>query len=416
MEEMLKKANRITRRDGIETIYNSGWDLLSPKPYKIGGVLPDRYFNFLWRRRHSYRSLYKKICRLDAATGALKDYICEDPEQSLNRFHQFKTKYPDLAELEVQIAQADGVVINGEGTLIFSNPMKRDALYLLFIIALARSVKKPVFLLNAMITECPYSGSDTSVLKKASELLKYCSLIGCREEETFSYTESLVGRASLRLIPDALFTWGERFCQAASAIKTSPELCLPFQTSLDYDALNFRDPYICVSASSSAWRGGKATGASFVQLANHLKKTRLRIYFISTCAGDNLLADAAREARVSHIPQNISVFAGAGIIAGSAAYVTGRYHPAIMAGAGGVPTVFMSSNSHKTKSVQKLLGYDSPQEFSITPSASDISAIVSMVSNMIASREVHAQRIKTHFDMQAARAKEYETILGGKTP
>ena len=411
LEEMLKKQHDITRRDGIETIYNSGWDSFSRHYYRIGGVIPDRLFGYCWRRRYSRPTLYNQVCKFDAKANALHDYVCQNVEQSLERFHRFKRKYRDLAEFEAQVAEADGIVINGEGTLIFANPTRRDALYLLFVIAFARSVGKPVFLLNAMITQCPYSGADEAVLKQASELLKYCSIIACREAESCAFTEALVGSSSLRLVPDALFTWGERFRQAALAIKMLPELCSPFGSAFACSGLNFKDRYVCVSASSSVWRDRDKAATSFIRLATALKATGLRVYFISTCAGDSLLSAAAREANVTHIPENISVLAGAGIIAGASVYVTGRYHPAIMAAAGGVPTVFMSSNSHKTRTVQHLLGYDSPREFSVTPSPMEISAIVSEVSAMVTARETIAKTIRTNFELQAERAREFETII-----
>lgn len=411
LEEMLKKKHNVLRRDGIETIYGSGWDLLSPGYYRIGGVIPDKYYKHFWRRRNTYPNLYRLICSIDKSAGGIFDYIVEDAAHSLQRFQNFKVKYAHLSELEMQVCETDGVVINGEGTLIFANPTRRDALYLLFIIALARSKNKPVFLLNAMITVCPYTGTDSSVLQQAAELLSYCSIIACREQQSYDFVASQLGCSSSRLIPDALFTWGDKFRYAASAVRKLPELVLAYGSKLSPSDLDFNEPYVCVSSSSSVWRNAKAASVSFVGLAKALQAAGLRVYFISTCTGDNLLESAARGAGVTHISQNIPVLAGAGVIAGAAVYITGRYHPAIMAGAGGVPTVFMSSNSHKTRSVQTLLGYDVPTEFSVAPSADEISLIVSMTSDMIYKRSAYENRIRSSFDIQAARARAYESVL-----
>ena len=60
------------------------------------------------------------------------------------------------------------------------------------------------------------------------------------------------------------------------------------------------------------------------------------------------------------------------ILANAAAYVSGRYHPAILASLGGTPCVFMSSNSHKTKSLQGLLEYDFVHEYYVLPSDEEI--------------------------------------------
>ncbi len=384
---------------------------MSPDCFKLGGVVPQRCYEYFWRRRHSNHSIYKKVRRLDVLAGAWHDFISENIEESLERFHRFKQKYPSLADLEAQVAQTDGVVINGEGTLIFGNPTKRDALYLLFIIALARFRGKPVFLLNAMITQDPYAPANDAILKQAAGLLRYCTVVACRDPESFDFTTKALGCSAVRLIPDALFTWGERFRQATLTVRQHPEIILPYGSTMEPGDWNFNEPYICVSASSSAWRSAKATGASLVQLATTLKSTGLRIYFISTCAGDRLLCEAAKEAGVAHIPQDIPVLAGAGIIAGASAYLTGRYHPAIMAGAGGVPTVFFSANSHKIKTVQPLLGYEPPKLYSINPSASEISAISSEVSNILGTEDSFRQKIRSNFEIQARRAREFETVI-----
>lgn len=411
LEELLNKKHTVIARDGLETIYNSGWDAYSQQYYKLGGLIPDRIFGYLWRRRSLNRRMFSRVCQIESRMGALLDYITQDVHQSVGRFHQFKHKYPDLRDFEEQVNRANAIAINGEGTLIFGRPTMRDALYLLFVIALARSFGKPVFLLNAMITQCPYTGAEHGVVEQAADLLKYCSVIACREQDSFNFTASIIGSSSLRLVPDALFTWGEKIRHSALAIKQIPDIFLPFGTKLTAADLNFGEPYICVSASSSAWRSGNEAIKCFVKLATALKATGLRIYFIATCAGDAVLHQAAHEASVTLIPQDISALAGAGIIAGASAYISGRYHPAIMAGAGGVPTVFLSSNSHKTRTVQTLLGYDAPKEYGVAPTNIEISAIVSEVEQMILNKNAISKRIRSSFDLQAEKAREFETII-----
>ena len=87
------------------------------------------------------------------------------------------------------------------------------------------------------------------------------------------------------------------------------------------------------------------------------------------------------------------VLAAAGILAGAQLYITGRYHPALMASAGGVPCVFMTSNSHKTKSLQELLGYDNPFEFSVFPDNNEILKIVLCVKEIITNRSYFSERL-----------------------
>jgi len=410
LEELLSKKHSLIVRDGLETVHNSGWDSLSPCYYKLGGIIPERIFSYAWHRRYSKVNLYRWISRIDAATGALHDYITSDPAQSVKRFNQLKHKRPELLDFEKQVIETDGMVINGEGTLIFGRPTRRDALYLLFAIAFARSLNKPVYLLNAMITECPFGGADNGILERAAKILKHCNVIACREHDSFEFTSRLVGNSAVRFVPDALFTWGEKFRQSAAMIKQLPELFLHFGLKLNIGDLPFNEPYLCVSASSSVWRRPEDARKSFVRLGNELKKTGMRVYFIATCAGDGVLLEASRESKVTFIPQSISAIAGAGILAGASVYISGRYHPAIMAAAGGVPTVFMSSNSHKTRTVQTLLGYDGTKEYSVAPSNEEISAILSDINGMLVNRNKISSEIRRNFDLRAEQARENETI------
>ena len=64
-------------------------------------------------------------------------------------------------------------------------------------------------------------------------------------------------------------------------------------------------------------------------------------------------------------------------MANAQVYISGRYHPAIMASLGGTPCVFMGSNSHKTWSLQSLLEYDNVIEYSPIPNEIEIAQIIS---------------------------------------
>lgn len=410
LAELLTRNHTLIRRDGLETVAWSGWDYYAPSPLRLGGLPFNKAYRHLWKHRFSLPRVFPKLKRLDATLGALHDFISSDPNESVSRFRLFTKKYKDLNELLLQLRAADAVVINGEGTLIFATPTQRDALYLLFIIALARSEKKPVYLLNAMITECPYTGADQQVLDHAAPLLAYCNIVACRDESSFSFVNSLIGSANLRLIPDALFTWEERFRSAVHAIKTEPGLCISFRSELDYSSLNFNAPYLCVSGSSSAWRLGKDVAQRFSNLITSLQSLGIKIYCIETCDGDFYLRDASKLTGTPLITKDTSVMAAAGILCGSLVYVTGRYHPAIMASANGVPCVFIASNSHKTRTVQELLGYDNPHEFSALDN-DDIEAIVARVNTLINDGNELRSRIRWWVQHQASRAHEYETVI-----
>lgn len=87
------------------------------------------------------------------------------------------------------------------------------------------------------------------------------------------------------------------------------------------------------------------------------------------------------------------------ILANARAFVSGRYHPAILASLGGTPCVFMASNSHKTKSLQELLKYENVVEYPVLPSDEEIMSIVQDTSIVIQGGDETRDKIRN-------RAKE----------
>ena len=410
LEEMLGETHSILRRDGRETIHGSGWDSYSLYPLRFGGILPGKLYDFFWGGRFKNPGWYKKICNIDKLFGAMHDFICEDPEISVQKFILFSQKDTACQELLEQIKKCEAVAINGEGTLIFSNPMGRDALYLLFIIALARVEKKPVYLLNAMVAKCPYTDADENIIKKAGQLLSYCNRIACRDETSFLLASKISGSENLDLIPDALFSWGERIRVAKKAIRISPDICIPFQSKLSYAGLSFSTPYICIAGSSSGWRYEDTMTERLNWLVDSLKKLTCNIYFIETCTGDSYLRSVAQVSGLPLIPKETSVLSAAGIIAGASLLISGRYHPSIIASAGGVPCIFLGSNSHKTVSLQKLLKYENIREYPVDFDKSDTDSIVERANRLICNSNLKS-KILDQFNFLSEKSKKYKYII-----
>ncbi|MBL7950723.1 MAG: polysaccharide pyruvyl transferase family protein [Flavobacteriales bacterium] len=411
LEAMLRKKHQVVRRDGIETVLGSGWDMYAPGLIRMGGALPGRLYHKAWRERYKAPEKFDRVKRLDLAMGAKHDFITDDPEQSVQDFLSLARTDRSAAEMLSQLREADALVINGEGTLILSGPMKRDASYVLFAIALARSQGKKAYLLNAMVTKDPFSEPTAQVMSAATVMLGYCTRIACRESESLAFVRSLIGAANTVQIPDALFTWRERFSRAAEAMRSEPGLAVTFRSELEYDALDLRTPYICISGTSSGWRHGEQAVEQYAKLARATAAIGLRVYMVETCHGDGFLRHAARRAGVTLVPKETPVLAAGGLLAGAQLYITGRYHPAIMASSTGVPSIFMASNSHKTRTVQALLGYEDPMEFSACPSDTEIAAIVERARIILQDRAVHEERIRQSSAQQAALAAAYVDLL-----
>jgi polysaccharide pyruvyl transferase WcaK-like protein len=80
-----------------------------------------------------------------------------------------------------------------------------------------------------------------------------------------------------------------------------------------------------------------------------------------------MLKEISEIAKIPCIPVTINIYLAGHILGNARCFISGRYHPSILASLGGTPCVFMGSNSHKTSSLQTVL--EIPQNKQVTFSA-----------------------------------------------
>jgi polysaccharide pyruvyl transferase WcaK-like protein len=131
-----------------------------------------------------------------------------------------------------------------------------------------------------------------------------------------------------------------------------------------------------------------------------------RLYLVHVCEGDDFLLDVGKETNTSVIPLNTPLLAAAKILGNASVYISGRYHPAIMSSLGGTPCVFMSSNSHKTKSLQELLEYDDIVEFNVVPDDEECKKIIEKALSLNEQGYELRNKIKKRAKELSDKAKE----------
>ena len=101
------------------------FDLSAAEVGYVGTFMPPRYYRLfrylLLRRRRRPVSWYIKLEQLFGA----KDFIAEDPAISVDNLLAHKHRYPALARIYDQAAEADLLVLDGDGDIIFSTPPRR---------------------------------------------------------------------------------------------------------------------------------------------------------------------------------------------------------------------------------------------------------------------------------------------------
>jgi polysaccharide pyruvyl transferase WcaK-like protein len=164
--------------------------------------------------------------------------------------------------------------------------------------------------------------------------------------------------------------------------------------------------YVCVSGASrppgvdvTLWTG------FFESLATRLsKELNLPLVFVDPHGDAVLLKRAARATNSVYIRPETNLLAGAFILANAKLYISGRYHPSIMASLGGTPCVLFESNSHKTESLQQVLEYDHVSVNRIMNDDSCIEAVASQALDMLANHDKERARIKSTVQELARKA------------
>lgn len=263
-----------------------------------------------------------------------------------------------FASLVERIQQADMVVVNGEGSMIFKPVERRDLRFQLLCLELGRRLAKPTFYVNAMISDYPGAPRPHATWMKCKAQLSACQGVQVRDLKSLELLETMDLATRTLALPDALFSLaGSRFIGGEHPADLPNHMLAPFPENPERLEWMFGQPYICVSGSSyfRSQAGFAETRPFFLGLAETIRRHGRKPVFVATCTGDKFLEPLAREAGALFVPVETNVFIGAAILGSADAFISGRYHPTILATLGGTPCVALESNSHKMASLQLWL-------------------------------------------------------------
>lgn len=306
----------------------------------------------------------------------IKDWITESIDNNTHLLLSRQPVHPELARLRSKIQSAEIVVINGEGSAIFRTNPRRDLLFQLTIAAAAKKLRKLVFYVNAMISDPASETPNHTTQREFYDILAECDGVSLRDPDSFHAARSVGKLDNIVEIPDALFGWLRFHESVKKHLRCAPWLAPMGEETRHVDAKFFNDPYIIVSGSSLSVENEAKCRLSFGNLVHALKNSGMRIILLPTCSRDvGFLNAVSKTCDVPILPITTPVFAIGAVISDADFFISGRYHPSIFAALGGVPSVFLQSNSHKTRSIQRLLKYSEVIEYSAHPTMREIDEI-----------------------------------------
>lgn len=379
-------------------IYGDMTEMYRPALYK-GACHSSRIADYLQRISHKFKQ-----------TKDVTDFISDDVTLSIKSFLHIFRKYRPLLDLYEQIVLCDAVMLNGEGTFIFRKSPRYDLNFYLFILALAQSLGKKTYVLNAMFTDSPASERNCQSVLQAKQILQKCTVVTARDSLSYEYYKTFIGD-NVTYIPDALFSW-TKFSKNISLAVDYPNAGVVFpDTESQWIDFDFSHPYVAVSAASrEQYTDDGVFIEQYVKLVNILK-TKYSVVLVQTCAGEAFLKEVALLTDTKITNNQTNILFGMSVLANALCYVSGRWHPSILASLGGTPCVMLGSNSHKSAAIYRELKYKETDSivYSNPPSDEDIQAILEKVDYSISniSRDRIRQVVQTNSDM----LQQYEKML-----
>ncbi len=360
-----------------ESIQGSLFSLQTADFGYVNTLMPQRHYSvfrkLLTKRDHLVVRAY---LALEHMAGA-QDVIDEDPLKSVRNFHRFSSRYPVLQQLLDSIQSADLIVVDGDGDIHFTDTPRRQTSFLLAMMHLGQSHAKPVFLVNVMMAPPTGRGKSESTFNVAKGIISRCKALSLRDPLSYQFAQKQLASPLMRMIPDSLFAWYEQMPDFQTQGLKNGDCILPYpEEQIARKRLDFTRPYVCIGGGAvSAADPDRATEA-YIKLVEAIQKIGLEIILVESDAPDRYLRKVAAMFEIGIIPAAASVRMATSILANARAFVTGRYHPAIMASLGGTPCILLDSHGHKMRGLAVTLAYESAQTFSAIPDANEISRIV----------------------------------------
>lgn len=409
LKQLLEKNNEIVADITGEITHENGADdvFYSPliKNYKPFSKIQSKKLVFkMWRK--AARTLNKKI------KPSRYDFVEYNPEKSYNNLIKCLPANPQYNNYDLRKYDFDALVINGEGTMIMSAPPRRDSLTYLMMAKWALDLNKKVYFVNAMFSDSTTSSRNKTLIEYSNDVLSQCTLVTARDQYSLEYINKYLPNVKASFIPDALFTWKKYVNQ--NLLKNNIEYYLPFGREFRFSKLNeinFSKPYIVISGNSLAINDFSKAINSYTKLVNYLKsKLNIQIILLQVCLGDGFLKHVSEKTNTPFIPVEIPVLYGLNILAGASLYISGRFHPSIMASLGSTPCIFQNSNSHKTNSLQQMLNYKKCRAYNAFPSEDEFESILNEINQKINNTKLIENLEKTVNELSAFSAS-MKTII-----
>lgn len=367
------------------------WKYLPSFVYKTLGKIS------IWERiRPVLHDFFYPITRKHYLLGPY-DFVTQNMEQMITNLKKCLPCNPHLKEFDIESYDFDVMVVNGEGSFIFCSPPWRESLVIAMCMYWANKLGKKVYFLNGMFSDMPGYGVDNKTKELVNQLFSKIKATVVRDPVSLEYVKNNFPLVKAQYVPDALFSWFEIINDSHQVDNGKYYLAHSSECDESYYNQDFTNPYILISGSSS-YKIGVNPATTIEVYVNLIQKIKSiysgNIFLIQVCEGDYFLNKVGKITNIPVIGLETPIIAAAKILASSQVFISGRYHPSIMASQGGTPCIFLGSNSHKTLSLQIILNYSKIKEFNTLPSEEEIKEICNLTISYVNNQDILRPKIK----------------------
>lgn len=368
-------SGRYTNFDTGELYFKKG---LSKEKYEK--LSQRKYWEYERKLRHYYHRFTDRGGRFLLGKH---DFVTLDFEQSIQNLINCLPANPNLKEFDLRQYDFDALVVNGEGSFIFATPAWkwRESIVEAMEMYWAKKLGKKVYYLNGMVSDDPHSQHNDETIMAMTPIFNSCDGVCVRENYSLDYMHKYFPDVQPQLFPDALFTWYDIVNDDHKVTNGRYYMSHSSECDEAYYEFDFTKPYALISGSSAligVCHGDMELAIKAYSELTEKAKQRLgcNVFLIDVDEGDEFLHEVSKRTSTPMIAMDTPLIPAAKILANARVYISGRYHPAIMASLGGTPCVFMSSNSHKTASLQDLLQYEEVKEYNLLPDSAECDRII----------------------------------------
>jgi hypothetical protein len=356
---------------------------------------------------------FRKVSSAIFKTNIISDYITNSPCDNLDNLLKYKDKDENVSFIINSVIECDSIVVNAEGSFIFTAPARRDTLFFLLIADLAKYFNKEIYFVNGMVSNPPTNNFNLEVFEYTIAKFSECNFIATRDKESLRKLTSTRANINCQYIPDALFTWLHYFDGLEKISISNGDFLIPFPEKEEYfGQVDLSKPYICVGGSSLAANDPKQAIPRYIELVNSLKNLGINIVLVQGCTGDSFLHEVSTHTMLPIVPVDTPILLAATVLANAKLFVSGRYHPSIMASLGGTPCIFLGSNSHKNTALQEILEYEPVEEFSAYPSSEECNKILKKAKVILEEAEGKRTKIKVVVSKLSQEARKVVEVIG----